>query len=227
MRVVRSHGYTEAHALAAQLSDPAFDGDYLERLLAREPATEAHFVRHFAQLIRFVVIARTGNSRLVEDVTQETFLRVFDLLRRQGGLEKPDRLGSFVYSVCRRVLAEHLRREQAVGRGAQPAGLAYRMLLDEGLVRREVKRAVETALERLSQLERKALRLVFLEEREREEVCTELGLSPDYLRVVLCRAKSRLRRVLENGQAVASRPGSERLRRAGDETFPDPEITDQ
>lgn len=53
-------------------------------------------MRHFAQLIRLVALSRTGNARLIEDVTQETFLSVFDLLRRQGGLDRPDRLGSFV-----------------------------------------------------------------------------------------------------------------------------------
>ncbi|MGC8795147.1 MAG: RNA polymerase sigma factor, partial [Bryobacteraceae bacterium] len=144
-----------------------------------------------------------------DDVTQETFLRVLQLLRRQGGLERPDRLGSFVYSVCRRVLAEHLRKEQA---GAPwPGDAAYHVLLDEALVRRERKRLVNEALQELSPIERQALRLVFLEERDRAEVCAELGLSPDYLRVVLCRGKSRLRRVLE---------GVERFTRAGPERAP-------
>jgi DNA-directed RNA polymerase specialized sigma24 family protein len=73
--------------LAAQLSQPVFDGEYLERLLARDPVAEQQFVRHFGELIRMVVLARTRSARLVEDVTQETFLRVLQLLRRQGGLE--------------------------------------------------------------------------------------------------------------------------------------------
>lgn len=213
--------------MEAQFSHTVFDADYLNRLLAREPSAEGHFIRHFAQLIRLVVIARTGHSRLVEDVTQETFLRVFDLLRRQGGLEKPERLGSFVYSVCRRVLAEHLRKEQTAGRDRRAPGFAYRMLIDESLARKELRRAVEAALERLSRLERQALRSVFLEERDREEVCAELGLSPDYLRVVLCRAKSRLRRALANEEAGRGRTDFEPGRGAGDETFTGPEITDK
>lgn len=81
------------------------------------------------------------------------------------------------------------------------------MLLDEGLLRRGLKRAAEVALAGLSQLERMALRLVFLEEWDREEVCEELGLSPGYLRVVLHRAKSRLWRALPNGEGAAGRAG--------------------
>ncbi len=226
MRRTLVHRYTEAHALGAPLSEPVFDAEYLERLLAGEASAEAHFVRHFAQLIRLVVLARTGNSRLVEDVTQETFLRVFQLLRRQGGLERPDRLGSFVYSVCRRVLAEYLRKEQPSGASQLGSVPGYRMLLDEGLVREELKQAVGAALEQLSHLEQKALRLVFLEERDRRQVCSELGLSADYLRVVLWRAKRRLRRALETEQGLGPQPSGGRPG-AGGETSPAAEITDR
>ena len=220
-------GYTEAHALAAQLSQPVFDGEYLERLLARDPVAEQQFVRHFGELIRMVVLARTRSGRLVEDVTQETFLRVLQLLRRQGGLEKPERLGSFVYSVCRRVLAEHLRKDRELAQDASHRTPFYHMLLDESLVRRDRKRLVVSALSELSPLERRALRLVFLEERDRAEVCRELGLTPDYLRVILCRGKARLKRALED----AAHPG-QRLRNfpppaSSGETGSEPNITDQ
>ena len=213
--------------MAAQLSQPVFDAEYLERLLARDPVAEQQFVRHFGELIRMVVLARTRSARLVEDVTQETFLRVLQLLRRQGGLEKPERLGSFVYSVCRRVLAEHLRKDRELGQDASQRTPFYHMLLDESLVRRDRKRLVESALSELSPVERRALRLVFLEERDRAEVCRELGLSPDYLRVIICRGKSRLKRVLE--EVVSATPKGSRRPSSPppSETGTAPKITDQ
>jgi RNA polymerase sigma-70 factor (ECF subfamily) len=39
------------------------------------------------------------------------------------------------------------------------------------------------------------LRAVFLEERDKDEVCTELGVDRDYLRVLLHRAKASFRAV--------------------------------
>jgi RNA polymerase sigma-70 factor (ECF subfamily) len=220
-------GYTEAHALAAQLSQPVFDGEYLERLLARDPVAEQQFVRHFGELIRMVVLARTRSGRLVEDVTQETFLRVLQLLRRQGGLERPDRLGSFVYSVCRRVLAEHLRKDRELAQEAPQRTPSYQMLLDESLVRQDRKRTVESALSELSPLERRALRLVFLEERDRSEVCQELGLTPDYLRVILCRGKARLKRALEQAADQGRRLRNFAPRGPSTETGSGSQITDQ
>jgi len=191
--------------------DAAFDREYLERLIARDPAVEEHFVRHFGELIRMVVMARAGSRRLVEDVRQETFLRVLEILRKQGGLDRPERLGSFVYSVCRRVLAEQLRQQGPAAQSRGPDGPldpGYRMLIDERLVRQEHKRRLERLLEELSPVERKALRMVFWEDRDRAEVCAELGLSQDYLRVILCRAKARLRSsfsALEKGFPSKSR----------------------
>lgn len=181
-----------------------FDQTYLKRLIEGDSATEAHFIRHFGDVIRLTVLARVGSWRLVEDVRQETFLRVLQLLRRQGGLDRPERLGAFVYSVCRRVLAEHIR-EEAESRSAGQLGQSepsYRMLLDERLIRREHRREVARAMKDLAPVEREALRLVVLEERDRKEVGRRLGLSADYLRVVLHRAKARLRERLAGGKGV-------------------------
>lgn len=205
-----------------------FDADYLQRLMAHDPAAVEHFVRHFGELIRLVVLAHAGSARLVEDVRQETFLRVFRLLREQAGLERPERLGSFVYSVCRRVLAEHLR-DEGLGSCAQGDGSpSYRILMDELLVKRDRQRQVEALLKELSPIERKALRMVFLEGRDRTRVCQELGLTQDYLRVVLCRAKVRLRKGLDSAKKISAFK-SINLRRtgAGRETLRPPKITDR
>jgi RNA polymerase sigma factor (sigma-70 family) len=65
------------------------------------------------------------------------------------------------------------------------------------LVSEERKRIVREVLEELSQKDRSLLRAVFFEEREKAEVCRELGVDRDYLRVLLHRAKSRLRRRMQ------------------------------
>jgi len=208
--------------------ETSFDAAYLRRLMERDPHTETHFVRHFARLIRLVVLAHAGSDRLVDDVRQETFLRVFQLLREQGGLERPERLGAFVYSVCRRVLAEHLRQEGLGSCTQEEGGPSYRMLMDELLVSRDRKRRVRALLKELSPLERKALSMVFLEERDRAKVSAELGLTQDYLRVVLCRAKSRLRKSLGSPERISSfKSVGSRRSAVRDETPPPAEITDQ
>lgn len=212
-------------------ADAVFDGNYIQRLIERDPQVEEHFIRYFGELIRVAVLTRAGSWRLVEDVRQETFLRVLQLLRSQGALEKPERLGAFVYSVCRRVLAEHIREEGQGGREPAADGEghpSYRLLVDESLVRREQRREIERALQALTPLEHKALRMVFLEERDRREVCRRLGLSQDYLRVVLCRAKARLRDRLGGGWKISRLNTKAYSRSPGpDETREASTVTDQ
>ncbi|MFZ0413046.1 MAG: sigma factor-like helix-turn-helix DNA-binding protein, partial [Candidatus Acidiferrales bacterium] len=48
-------------------------------------------------------------------------------------------------------------------------------------------------LERLSAKDRQLLRRVFLEEKDKDEVCREFGVDRDYLRVLLHRAKRSFR----------------------------------
>jgi RNA polymerase sigma-70 factor (ECF subfamily) len=52
---------------------------------------------------------------------------------------------------------------------------------------------VRHVLDDLSERDRGLLRAVFLEERDKDEVCTELGVDRDYLRVLLHRAKGSFR----------------------------------
>src|SRR5260370_10746490 len=52
--------------------------------------------------------SRLKSREAIEDVRQETFTRFFVALR-DGRILQPERLGSFVNSICNNVLLEHYR----------------------------------------------------------------------------------------------------------------------
>jgi DNA-directed RNA polymerase specialized sigma24 family protein len=52
---------------------------------------------------------------------------------------------------------------------------------------------VENVLQELPEKDRELLRMFFLEERDKAEICKRFQVSEDYLRVLLYRAKSRFR----------------------------------
>src|ERR1700723_3716952 len=87
----------------------AFDASYLERLRSGDARTEEHFVSYFGELIQLKLRSRLNSREAIEDVRQETFVRVLVLVRSPNGLREPDRLGAFVNSVCNHVLLEHYR----------------------------------------------------------------------------------------------------------------------
>src|SRR5208337_4170383 len=87
----------------------AFTREYVERLREGDPSTEQHFVAYFDQLLRIKLRARMLASETVEDLRQETYIRVFDTLRNKDGVRQPERFGAFVNSICNNVLMEFYR----------------------------------------------------------------------------------------------------------------------
>jgi RNA polymerase sigma-70 factor, ECF subfamily len=146
------------------------------------------------------------SSHLVDDARQETFLRVLNVLRNKGGLDHPERLGAFVNAVCDNVLSEFFR---AGSRYQQPAENAPEpedetASADSGYITEERKRLIRQVLDKLSDTDQTVLRKVFLEDRDKDEVCRELGIDRDYLRVRVHRAVARFRSALEKETGLNS-----------------------
>lgn len=172
----------------------SFDEDYLRRLASGDAFVEDHFATYFGKLLSLKLRARIRSPQLIEDIKQETLMRALLILRRKGGVEHPERFGAFVNSVCNNVCMEMLRADQRHDRletEHDPADTTVD--LDAPLVNRQRRQEVGTVLEELPAKDRDLLRMFFLEERDKTEICKRLQVSEDYLRVLLYRAKSRFR----------------------------------
>jgi RNA polymerase sigma-70 factor (ECF subfamily) len=173
----------------------AFDEGYLRLLMRGDPETESHFVSYFSTLIRLKLRSRLRSPQLVEEVRQETFLRVLATLKKSGGLQHPERLGAFVNSVCNNVLMESIRAESRTN--PFPADnfdtADTRVDTESEFVTQETRKQVAGVLNSLPPKERDLLRMVFLEERDKDEVCREIDVDREYLRVLIHRAKARFR----------------------------------
>jgi len=186
----------------------SFDKEYVQRLAAHDAEVERHFTSYFGDLLAIKLRTRLRSQQLVEDVRQETFLRVIQTLRKDGGLQHPERLGAFVNSVCNNVLLETFR---SLGKHSQPPDEHPELAdpsvdLDRNLVTRERKQAVERVLDELPAKDRNLLRSLFIEERDKDEICKELAVSAEYLRVLLHRSKSRFRGLMEKAKAQTFLP---------------------
>lgn len=171
----------------------AFDALYLEKLRCGDARTEEHFVAYFSELIRLKLRSRLNSKEAIEDVRQETFVRVMALVRSEGALRQPDRLGALVNSVCNHVLMEQYRSKSKnesviddepentfVHRG--PDALSI-------LEAKDTARVVRQILNEMTERDRRLLQSVLLEERDKDEVCAEFGVTREYLRVLVHRAK--------------------------------------
>ena len=184
-----------------------FDEAYVKRLREGDPSTEQHFVAYFGQLLRIKLRSRKLTSDKVEDLSQETFIRVIANLRKDGGVRQPERFGAFVNSICNYVLQEHYRSSAK----NQPMEEAHMELPDrvldlEGmLVTKQSAEQVRRILNGMPKRDRDLLRAIFLEEKEKDAVCKELGVDREYLRVLVHRAKDKFKALYEKGQMGIAR----------------------
>ncbi len=181
------------------MENDIFDQDYLKRLRGFDPDTERHFTRHFRQLIRLKLRGKIRSPQLLEDISQETFLRVLGAVRKEGALDHPDRLPAFVHAVCKNVMLELLRfdtRHPPYPDNA-PEPMAAASDPDEPIVNDERKALVRSILAEMPSRDREILKLVFLEETDKAEICRRFRVDSGYLRVLVHRAKQRFRKTLE------------------------------
>lgn len=188
----------------------AFDLPYLERLRCGDVLTQEHFADYFSRFIRLKLGRRLRSQPVIEDVRQETFVRVWVALRKDKGIRQPERFGAFVNSVCNNVLREHNRPPLV---GAQSEDGIADTLTDNALgvvdilAARQLRQQVDRVLAELPVLYSDLIRKFFWEERDRDELCRDFGVSRQYLRVLLHRATRRFRKLyLKRNPSTTAEP---------------------
>jgi RNA polymerase sigma-70 factor, ECF subfamily len=188
----------EARSFKTNWVPTTFSREYLSRLRDGDAETQSHFAIYFGSLLSSKVRNRVRSPQLAEEIRQETLLRVLVLVRRDG-IHYPECLGSLVNSVCNRVVLEVFRREgKAFPRPEKcPDPVDERPGPESDFLAGQRSLQVRRILDGLPAKDREVLRLVFLEERGRDEVCRTLNVAPKYIRVLLYRARAKFRAALE------------------------------
>lgn len=137
-------------------------------------------------------------------VMQETWMQVLRSLRF---LQSTDRLTPWLYTIARRMVLNHYRRDFAA---ADAIGAAsFDDVEDDGsdpAAQMENAELIHFALSRIGLLEREVLTLYFLEEFSVGEIARILEIPEGTVKSRLARARSALRQVLEH-DAIAKPSG--------------------
>ena len=171
-----------------------FDEAYLQRLREGDPSTETHFVAYFSQLLHLKLRSRRLAPDTVDDLCQETFVRVLRSIRSENGVRQADRLGSFVNSVCNHVLLEHYRSgSRNVPLESGHFEIRDKVINVERIAISEQNRAlVRRLLGQLPERDQTILRAL-LDDQSKDDICRQFGITRDYLRVIVHRAKEKFR----------------------------------
>ncbi len=170
--------------------------------------------RHGGALYATVLLPRLGNEAAAKDALAETYAKVVERIDRF----RWQNVGFYPWlrTVALRVAidalrarkrtvlweAEDLERRLDAAESATPVDQAVQERRD----REEAKAKLTAALDAIHPRYARALRLRILEERPREEVAAELGVTPATFDVLLHRATAALRKVLHEARASGA-PG--------------------
>jgi len=170
-----------------------FDDEYVRRLREGDRWTVEHFYAYFQKLLLIKLRKRLKSMEEIDDVRQETYLRVFRTLKSPGGLRDASKLGPFVNRVCDNVLLELYRKKNRNEEPLDDQDFNTQEDFDEELIRSEECARVRLVISELSIRDAAILREIFLKDRPSDEVCEEFGVNRNYLRVLLHRAKDKFR----------------------------------
>jgi RNA polymerase sigma-70 factor (ECF subfamily) len=185
-------------SIQRNVTEPPFDENFIRALAAQDPDAENFLIEHFARPVQAKLRSRLRSPELVQDASQETFLRIFRYFRSGKTLDNPASLPGFIHSVCHNISLELLR---AHTRHAQLAENAPEVE-DTGsgpeaqALTEEHRKLVRKVLGEMPEKDRQLLRRVCLDEEDKDAVCREFQVDRNYLRVLLHRARNRFRAVM-------------------------------
>ncbi len=187
-----------------------------EQIRSGDAEAEEELVGHFGRGIGVILRAVTRDRELAEDLYQETFRLAVEKLR-QGALNDPEKLGSFLAGTARNLASDHRRR--TFRRRTDTAGDTLTSLPDTApdqlgeLLRKEKAALARRVIGELENpRDREMILRFYVHEEPKPAICEDLDLTPRHFDRVLFRARQRYRkkfveRVAREGKDFTSRTG--------------------
>jgi RNA polymerase sigma-70 factor, ECF subfamily len=184
--------------------DPAHEAEIAARLVAEiragVRAAEAAMVARYSPGLLFLLKRRTRDAELARDLRQDALRIAIEKLRAEP-LEQPERLAAYLRGVALNLLTAQRRKDSRRATTADSA--AVESTADatagpfENVSSAETQRAVAALLAELrTPRDREILTRLYLEEADKDEICTALGIDSTHFNRVLFRAKQRFRELL-------------------------------
>lgn len=174
----------------------SFDAQYLARLKAREPDTMNHFALYFTKCLTMHLRA-TGRypASDIKDIVQETICRALKAVDSDS-VRQPERFAGYVYTICDYVASEGERANKkfwSPDTDEFPDPPDTRPDAQDALYLAELRSTIAEVLSKLRDKDRKILTAIYIDERDKDEVCRQFEVSRDHLRLLLHRALKKAR----------------------------------
>ncbi|HWZ42102.1 MAG TPA: sigma-70 family RNA polymerase sigma factor [Candidatus Saccharimonadales bacterium] len=181
------HGGSEVYLSPNPVDFFLFDENYLRRLQEGDPHTVSHFFAYFTRLLRIKLKSRRLAPHTIDDIMQDTFMRALEKVKAHE-VRDPSRLGAYINGICRNLIFEHFRSAAPYETLKDDFDVPDAIDLERVVQVNEIKKRVQQVLAKMPIRDREILRAIYLDERNKDEICREHDVDRGYLRVLLHRA---------------------------------------
>ncbi len=175
----------------------ADDRRLVELVLAGDQGAFEYLVNRYRDALRRLFVQRIGGVNDVDDLLQETFIKVYINLHRYSDAYT---FGQWVYTIARNTFIDFMRRRQEElpidERFAAPA--AQTPTPEERVINLQRRVQIENYLERLAPRYRTLIVLRFFDELSYEEIAAKLDLPIGTVKTQIHRAREQMCRFLQH-----------------------------
>lgn len=154
------------------------------------------FMPHYKLLYR-VAYHLTGNAQDAEDLLQDTYLRLW---QKRDDLPDEAMKEAYLVTMMKNLFVDQRRHKRIdasedIEAHASPPD---ERSLDEQIDSRDEVKQVEGLIQQLSERDAKIIQMHLMEDRSYEEIESDTGLSQGNIRIIVMRAKKKLKQQFQN-----------------------------
>jgi RNA polymerase sigma-70 factor (ECF subfamily) len=183
------------------ISDICSRSELVSCIIAGDRQAEAELVERYSRGVRIIIQHRVRHKSAAEDLFQEAFRIILEKIRR-GDVREPERLSGFVCGVARNLVIDYFRRaarQENMAEIEEAAPLPHPAPDQlQNLLQREKADLVRQALKEMpNERDIQVLYRFYIADDDKEQICSDLGLTNLHFNRVLHRARERFRELYE------------------------------
>jgi RNA polymerase sigma-70 factor (ECF subfamily) len=169
--------------------------EMVSRIIAGDPRAEEEMIRRYEDGISIIIGQIVQSQDTTKDVSQETFKIALGKIRH-GDVREPERLSGFICGIARNLALEHVRKQRQranledVGKAEQVIDPSPSQL--DQLCQKERALIVHQVINNMKvQRDREIIFRYCIAEEDKDQICTDLGLTRAQFNNVISRALQR------------------------------------
>ena len=172
------------------------------KIQSGDSTAETALIQRFSESLIFMLVQRTRDKQLSDDLHQDTFRIVLERLRSDKGISDPSKLSGFVHRTAINVCIDHARKTKRRKTHTDSGIFEYlpdhRATQLDKVIQEERIGLVRDIIDKLNvSRDRELMHRFYVLEQDKAQICDHFAMSSDNFDRVISRARKRFKQAIE------------------------------